>query len=696
MPLLVQTDGGEYVPSVKPKKDSYPRVLAAVAAGSALMLLGTARVAFRDGYDSFNAPADKQYPALSYSQDEASTSAVPADAARAAPRRAHPSSRLGQTDETAPEDPEPQDADRCASYQPRLATRAHVFGIGIDTENDNKNTEYMKEWLGRENCMSPEQVNEWLTISPGVNAYNWPEKFEDAEYAVRDLEKALAEQTEGALGLGNLYYAGAVAEARENGNTLPEGWSHIAHHVGCMYGHMYQWQRVWDEEWNDAVVLESDAPWSISIPAFAFVDIVRHQPSDYDIMFLTHGGAYSGEYMYSFDSHGPEYDSRLHVYRWNQMQGAAGLQGYVMQRRMKDKIEKFIVKSGGMDMVDAWLMIRVCSSLQDTGTYALNCYHVSPDPPQDRDVVLRDPDMASGDEGYVRVPRFELNSYPKEWPYDTAGEEAGPQPEGAATAAMGQAAAPAAAETEDAAEDPIEEIAAAADEPEAGVDAVIAATSEEEVSYEDSADSVAAKMEVRQIEAGEVAEAVGEMMAEAPEPAAEEVAPAPEEAAAAEEEAAAATEEAVPTTEGAVPTTEEAVPTTEEAVPATEEAVPAAEEAVATEEEAAAATEEAAAAATEPATASTESVEVMVDFGDVDDVLDIARADHDAYESSYGETVDAAEAPAGSERDDAEAMENEAPDAAAAQAQAEEALDEEITYDGEDAFAPAFAPEARR
>ena len=635
LPLLVQTDGGEYVPSVKPKKDSYPRVLAAVAAGSALMLLGTARVAFRDGYDSFNAPADKEYPALSYSQDALSTAAVPADAARAAPRRAQPFSRLGQTDENALGDSAPQDADPCASYQPRLATHAHVFGIGIDSENDNKNTEYMKEWLGKENCMSPEQVNEWLTISPGVNAYNWPEKFEDAEYSVRDLEKALAVQTEGTLGLGNLYYAGAVAEARENGNTLPEGWSHIAHHVGCMYGHLYQWQRMWDEEWHDAVVLESDAPWSISIPAFSFVDIIRHQPSDYDIMFLTHGGLYTGDYMYSFDSHGPEYDSRLHVYRWNQMQSAAGLQGYVMQRRMKDKIEKFIVKSGGMDMVDAWLMIRVCSNVQtDTGTYALNCYHVSPDPPRDSEVVVRDPDAASGEEGYVRVPRFELNSYPGEWPYDTVGEEAAPRPEldGGVTAAMGRAEteAPAAAETtEEAAENAGEELAAAA-APEAGVEAVISATTEEQVSYEETADTDAVDVEVRQVEAGDVAEAFVESMAEAP-------GPAPEPAASTEE-----------------------------------------------------------AAAAEPVSAFAESVEGMVDFGDVDDVLDVAEADRDAYESSYGETVDAAEAPAGSEREDAEATEDEAPDAAAAPAQAEEASDGEITYDGEEAFAPGPAPEVSR
>ena len=652
MPLLVQTDGGEYVPSVRPKKDSYPRVLAAVAAGSALMLLGTAQVAFRDGYDSFNAPANEEYPALAYSREVVSTSAVPADAARLAPRRAHPSGRLGQTDETASGDATPaSDADPCASYQPRLATRAHVFGIGIDSENDKKNTEYMKEWLGKENCMSPEQVNAWLTISPGVNAYSWPDKFEDAEYSVRDLEKTLAETTEGALGLGNLYYAGAVAEARENHNTLPEGWAHIAHHVGCMYGHMYQWQKMWDEEWNDAVVLESDAPWSISIPAFSFQEIIRHQPSDYDMMFLTHGGAVTGEYMYSFDARGPEYDSRLHVYRWNQMQGAAGLQGYVMQRRMKDKIEKFIVKTGGMDMVDAWLMIRVCSSVQpDTGTYPLNCYHVSPDPPQDGEVVLRDPDVVNGEEGYVRVPRFELNSYPEEWSYDTGGEEAAPKPEPGedATAATGQqeAEAPAAADTaEDAVEDAVEELAAAADAPEAGVEAVIAATSAEEASYEDATEGAAAdaaeaaeaaEMEARQTEAGKVAEAVGEMTAEAP-----------------------------------------------------EEAAP---------EEAAATTEETAAAA-EPASAYPEAVEGMVDFEDVDAVIDVSEADHDAYESSYGDTMDAAEAPAGSERGDAEAIENEAPDAAAAAEQtAEEALDEEITYEGNEAFAfaPAPAPEARR
>ena len=650
MPLLVQTDGGEYVPSVRPKKDSYPRVLAAVAAGSALMLLGTARVAFRDGYDSFNAPANEEYPALAYSREVVSTSAVPADAARLAPRRAHPSGRLGQTDETASGDATPaSDADPCASYQPRLATRAHVFGIGIDSENDKKNTEYMKEWLGKENCMSPEQVNAWLTISPGVDAYNWPDKFEDAEYSVRDLEKTLAETTEGALGLGNLYYAGAVAEARENHNTLPEGWAHIAHHVGCMYGHMYQWQKMWDEEWNDAVVLESDAPWSISIPAFSFQEIIRHQPSDYDMMFLC-TAARSRASTCTLRRARPGVHSRLHVYRWNQMQGAAGLQGYVMQRRMKDKIEKYIVKTGGMDMVDAWLMIRVCSSVQpDTGTYPLNCYHVSPDPPRDREVVLRDPDVVNGEEGYVRVPRFELNSYPEEWSYDTGGEEAAPKPEPDedATAATGQqeAEAPAAAETaedtvEDAVEDAVEELAAAADAPEAAVEAAIAATSAEEVSYEDATDGVAAdaadtaEMEARQTEAGKVAEAVGEMTAEAPEPA-------PEEAAATTEETA---------------------------------------------------------AAAEPASASEEDVDAMMDFEDVDAVLDVSEADHDAYESSYGDTMDAAEAPAGSEREDAEAIEHEAPDAAAAVSRAEEALDEEITYEGMEtfAFAPAPAPEARR
>ena len=259
----------------------------------------------------------------------------------------------------------------------------------------------------------------------------------------------------------------------------------IAHHVGCMYGHMFQWQTQWDEDWADVVVLESDAPWTISIPAYSFQDIVKHQPSDYDVMFLTHGEAVSGEYLYSFNSSGPTESKDLHVYRWNQRQGAAGLQGYIAQRRMKDKLEKYIVKTGGMDMVDAWLMTRVCSQVQDdTKTYALNCYHVSPNPPgEGQAVVMRDPSVEYAGAGYVKVNRDPKNSYPAEWTYDMLGE-------GADAGALGQDEAEETQETEGVVEE--EEETQGGEEVE-GANTVDAT---DEASYEDASGPATAETEI--------------------------------------------------------------------------------------------------------------------------------------------------------------------------------------------------------
>ena len=419
------------------KNDSFPRVLGSVAVGSALLLVACAKVAFRDGYDTRIDPTELPELSLMRAEQTQPPTTITADPSQhyvkaPVPRRAHAESKLGDPEEPqegegegGEEESENQDDNGCQSgYRSTLIT--HVLAIGIDSENDLKNTEYIKEWMGRENCMDQEGLANYLEISPGINAYNWPEKFDEAEKAVSGLESRLGTKDEsegGAHSLGELYYAGAVAEARANNNTLPEGWMHIAHHVGCMYGHMFQWQRQWDEQWDDVVVLESDAPWTISVPAYSFQDIVKHQPSDYDIMFLTHGPAVSGDYMYSFKSQGPKESADLHIYRWNQMQGAAGLQGYVSQKRMKDKLDAFIVKTGGMDMVDAWLMVKVCSSIQeDTQTYALNCYHVSPNAPEGVQLNFKDPDVAWGDQGYVKVPRYEKNSYSDKWPYDLLGE----------------------------------------------------------------------------------------------------------------------------------------------------------------------------------------------------------------------------------------------------------------------------------
>lgn len=306
-----------------------------------------------------------------------------------------------------------------AAFEPNLHTP--VLVIGIDTEDDERYSQYVREWLAAENRLDFDTLDRYVKISPGVNAYNWPNKIEDALYGVKRIEEMLEADPVNDLNIGSLYYVSALESARNAGDgRLPEGWTGIAHHVGCMFAHLYQWQYAWDKGWQDVIIFESDAPWNLGVPAFALQDIVDHQPSDYDVIILTHGDADSGEYAYSFDSRGPEYVSRINMYRWNAMQDAAGLQGYVVSRRFIDKLHRYVAQHG-LNMVDAWLLVHKCGGREpDTGRFAFNCYHATPNLFRDSPVVIREPDVVEGDRSYVRMAATDFNSYPEYVEYDVA------------------------------------------------------------------------------------------------------------------------------------------------------------------------------------------------------------------------------------------------------------------------------------
>ena len=320
-----------------------------------------------------------------------------------APRRPHAKAHLGVPADVA--------------FQPNFHTP--VLVIGIDTEEDKRRSQYVREWLATESRLDSDILDRHVKISPGVNAYNWPNKIEDALYGVKRIEELLESDPENERNIGSLYYVSALESARSAANgRLPEGFFGIAHHVGCMFAHLHQWQHAWDKGWQDVIIFESDAPWNLGVPAFALQDIIDHQPSDYDVIVLTHGDTDSGEYVYSFDSHGPEYDSRINMYRWNELQGVAGLQGYVVSRRFIDKLHRYVA-GHGLDMVDAWLLLHKCSGREpDTGRFAFNCYHATPHLFRNSPVAIREPDVVEGGRSYVRMSATTFNSYPEFVEYD--------------------------------------------------------------------------------------------------------------------------------------------------------------------------------------------------------------------------------------------------------------------------------------
>jgi hypothetical protein len=66
-----------------------------------------------------------------------------------------------------------------------------------------------------------------------------------------------------------------------------------------------------------------------------------------------------------------------------------------------------VVKTGYMDMVDAWLMIQVCSKRQpDTNKFGLNCYHATTQAPAGRPISFKDENKQ------VDLGLYEGNTYP--------------------------------------------------------------------------------------------------------------------------------------------------------------------------------------------------------------------------------------------------------------------------------------------
>ena len=117
-----RTDRGEYVPSVRPKKDSYPRVLAAVAAGSTLYAVGDrargvqGRVRLLQRARERGVPGARLQPRGRFHVGGPRGRRAFGTEARA------PSGRLGQTDETASGDATPaSDAD--VRFMPSLDSR---------------------------------------------------------------------------------------------------------------------------------------------------------------------------------------------------------------------------------------------------------------------------------------------------------------------------------------------------------------------------------------------------------------------------------------------------------------------------------------------------------------------------------------------------------------------------------------------
>ena len=232
-----------------------------------------------------------------------------------------------------------------------------------------------------------EAVSTNIRLVPGVDPNLWPKGIDRAVYGLKTVFELLGgDYLEPDFNLiANLPWIKSLAARNDEGRLAPPWDGQLTHHVGCLFAHMAQWQLAKDAGNEHTYLLESDGlnPSLLSIPVGSLGSVARNAPRDYDIVIINQPLFTGGELFSRFeDKDGYAVEMR----HWRQG-GVAGLGAYLFSERFVEKIFKHLAERGA-DMVDAWLLDRMCShnSLDKNGVFvgfdapgtvtpALRCYH---------------------------------------------------------------------------------------------------------------------------------------------------------------------------------------------------------------------------------------------------------------------------------------------------------------------------------
>ena len=232
-----------------------------------------------------------------------------------------------------------------------------------------------------------EAVSTNIRLVPGVDPNLWPKGIDRAVYGLKTVFELLGgDYLKPDFNLiANLPWIKSLAARDDEGRIAPPWDGQLTHHVGCLFAHMAQWQLAKDAGNEHTYLLESDGlnPSLLSIPVGSLGSVARNAPRDYDIVIINQPLFTGGELFSRFeDKDGYAVEMR----HWRQG-GVAGLGAYLFSERFVEKIFKHLAERGA-DMVDAWLLDRMCShnSLDKNGDFvgfdapgtvtpALRCYH---------------------------------------------------------------------------------------------------------------------------------------------------------------------------------------------------------------------------------------------------------------------------------------------------------------------------------
>ena len=237
----------------------------------------------------------------------------------------------------------------------------------------------------------------------GVDPLQWPNRIEDAQYAVKGLRTFMAtHQSDPAIvdflkvrqepfvpsGLSYGKDDGIspginwidkfdnfkehpwlmAIDHREADGRLTDEEVGRAHHIGCLFAHLYQWQLMLDRGEKKALIFESDAPRIMeAIPFWASEQVADHAPVDTDILLIRAqhvGEKPPGPLVTSFLASNPADNASEHqtinIHKYKSAGAGAGLEAYVVTSSFAKKAQAYMAKHGA-DMIDGYI-IKLCQS----------------------------------------------------------------------------------------------------------------------------------------------------------------------------------------------------------------------------------------------------------------------------------------------------------------------------------------------
>ena len=211
--------------------------------------------------------------------------------------------------------------------------------------------------------------------SPGVDPKAWPQSgLQEALYAtgfarlfwnIHQNDPLYADLPPERRTVAELPWIGEVEKRDQNGYFRAQSQG-LSHHYGCLYAHLYQWQKIKDTGLKKALILESDGLGLTRVPLESIPSVAKQMPGDADFVTLQlypyePAGVERRNVEIKHPTSGEHKTYSFDKLNYHPQQGYAGLASYIATDTFVEKIQHFLALHGA-DMIDGYILNKLCTT----------------------------------------------------------------------------------------------------------------------------------------------------------------------------------------------------------------------------------------------------------------------------------------------------------------------------------------------